>query len=198
MMEYQKIINLLNDTPNEPTTSRTKNWVEINDDARGTYNTNSQIKFKTLMLKSSLCDYSDRYIFVSGTITVAALPAGGGNNSIEVVFKNCVPFTDCIDEINNTQIDNAKDMDVVMPMYNFIEHNDNYSNEGSLWQYYRDKPAFIDASGIKIFHENDNNSVLFKFKQKITREIGDGVRRDVKIMVQLKYLSSFAGNLKCH
>ena len=197
-MEYQKIINLLNDTPNQPTTIRTKNWVEINDDARGTYNSNSQIKFKILMLKSSLCDYNDSYIFVSGTIRVATLAAGGGNNSIKVVFKNCAPFTDWIGQINNTQIDNAKDMGIVMPMYNFIEYNDNYSKEGSLRQYYRDKPAFIDASAIKIFHDNDNNSALFKFKQKITRETGDGVRRDVKIMVQLKYLSSFTEHLKCH
>ena len=64
-MEYQKITNLLDNTPNQPTTFRTKNWVEINGDTRGTYNTNSQIKFKTSMLKSSLCDYSDAYIVVS-------------------------------------------------------------------------------------------------------------------------------------
>ena len=69
-MEYQKIINLLDNTPNQPSKFRTKNWVEINDDARGTYNTNSQIKFKTSMLKSSLCDYSDADILVSGTIAI--------------------------------------------------------------------------------------------------------------------------------
>ena len=65
-MEYQKIVNLLDDTPNQPSKFRTKNWAEINDDSRGTYNTNSQIKFKTTMLKSSLCDYSDAYKFVKG------------------------------------------------------------------------------------------------------------------------------------
>ena len=69
-MEYQKIINLLDNRPNQPSKFRTKNWIEINDDARRTYNTNSQIKFKTSMLKSSLCDYSDAYILVSGNITV--------------------------------------------------------------------------------------------------------------------------------
>ena len=68
--EYQKIINLLENTPNQRTKFRTKNWVEINDDARGMYNTNSQIKFKTPMLRSRLCDYSDAYILVSGTITI--------------------------------------------------------------------------------------------------------------------------------
>ena len=69
-MEYQKLINLLENTPNQPSKFRTKNWVEINDDKRGTYNTNSQINFKTLMLKSSLCDYSDLCILLSGTITI--------------------------------------------------------------------------------------------------------------------------------
>ena len=80
------------------------------------------------------------HIVASGIITVAALEAGGGNNNIEVVFKNCAPFTNCMSEINNTQTDNAKDIDVVMPMYNLIEYSDNYSKtSGSLWQYYRDK-----------------------------------------------------------
>ena len=72
-MEYQKIINLLDSTPNQPTKFRTKNWVEINDNSCGTYNTNSQVKLKISMLKSSLCDYGDSYILVSGTITVVGL-----------------------------------------------------------------------------------------------------------------------------
>ena len=106
--------------------------VEINDDSRGTCNTNSQIKFKTSMLRTSLCDYSDGYILVSGTIIIT----GEGNDDAArrldernkgVIFKNCAPFTDCISEINNTQIDNAKDIDVVMPMYHLIEYSDNYS-----------------------------------------------------------------------
>ena len=73
---------------------------------------------------------------MSGTITVAALAADEGRNNIEVSFKNCAPFTNCISEINNTEIENAKDIDVVMPMYNLIEYNDNYSKtSGRLWQY---------------------------------------------------------------
>ena len=146
-MEYQKIANLLDDkTSNKPSKFRTKNFVEINDESRGTYNVNSQIKFKTTMLKSSLCDYSDTYILVKGTITVA----GAGDDTAArqaderdkgVIFKNCVPFTNCIIEINNTQVDNAKDINIVMPMYNLIEYSDNYSKtSGSLWQYYRDEP----------------------------------------------------------
>ena len=88
------------------------------------------------MLKSSLCDYSDAYILVIGTITVTELAAGGGNNSIEGVFINCVLYTDCISKINNTQIDSAKDIDAVMPMYNLIEYSNNYlKTSGRLWQY---------------------------------------------------------------
>ena len=112
-MEYEKIINLLENTPNQPNKFRTKNWVEINDDSRGTYNTNSQIRFKTSMLRSSLCDYSEAYILVSRTIKIS----GARNNDAarrlyetnkQVIFKNCAPFTDYISEINNTEIDNAK------------------------------------------------------------------------------------------
>ena len=72
------------------------------------------------MLRSSLCDYSDAYILVSGTIIVAALAASDGDNSMQVVFKNFTPFTNYISEINNTQTDNDKDIDVVMSIYNLI------------------------------------------------------------------------------
>ena len=133
-MEYQKIANLIDhNTLNQPSKFRTRNWIEINDEV---YNVNSQIKFKTTMLKSSLCDYSDAYILVKGTITVnntAAAGAAANNTNKKVTFKNCAPFTNCISEINNTQIDNAKDIDIVMPMYNLIEYTDNYAKAtGSL------------------------------------------------------------------
>ena len=113
-MGYQKIINLLDNTPNQQTKFRTKNWVEINDDSRGVYNTNSQIRFKTSMLRSSLYDYSYAYILVSGTITITAAGADDAAKRLDErnkdVIKKCAPFTDCISEINNTQIDNSKYM----------------------------------------------------------------------------------------
>ena len=132
-MENQKIINLLDNTPNQPTKSRSKNWVKINDDARGMYNTNNQIKFKTSLLKSSLSNYSDVYILVSRTITIT----GEGDNDAAkranernegVIIEISLPLTDCISEINNTQIANAKDIDidVVIPMYNLNEYSDDY------------------------------------------------------------------------
>ena len=74
-MEYQKMINLLDNTPNQPSKFRTKNWVEINDEPCRTYNTNSQIKFKTSKLRSNLCDYSDAYILVKGTTPIARVLA---------------------------------------------------------------------------------------------------------------------------
>ena len=111
-MEYQKIANLMDrDASSEPSKFKTKNWVEINDESRGTYNVNQMsIKFKTTMLKSSLCDYSDAYIFAKGTTTVnntAAADAAANNTNKKVIFKNCSIFSSCITEINNTQIDNA-------------------------------------------------------------------------------------------
>ena len=128
-MEYQKIANLLDDTSNQPSKFRTKNWVEINDESRGTYSVNRQINFKISMLRSSLCDYSDAYILVKGNISVnntAGANADANNTNKKVIFKNCAPFTNCISKINNTQVDNAKDIDIVMSMYNLIEYSDNY------------------------------------------------------------------------
>ena len=126
-MEYKKIKNLLDNTPNQSTKFRTKNWVKINDDVHGMYNTHSQNKFKTSMLKSSLCDYNDAYILLSEIITVAELAAGGRYNGIEVVFKNCASFIDCINEKNNRQIVDVKDINVVMPIYDLIDYSNNYS-----------------------------------------------------------------------
>ena len=103
--------------------------VELNDESRVTYNTNSQIKFKTPMLRSSLFDYSDAYILIKGTITApnaAAVDADAKNANKKVQFKTCLPFTNCIYEINNRHVDNAKDIDILMPMSNFIEYSNKY------------------------------------------------------------------------
>ena len=96
-MEYQKIANLLNDASNKPSKFRTRTWVEINDDMRGAYSRNKQIRFKTVILRSSLCDYSDAYILFKGNIsdnnTAAAGAAAANNAAKKVIFKNCAPFT---------------------------------------------------------------------------------------------------------
>ena len=174
---------MLDDALNQTFKFKTKNWVEINDESRG----NSQMKFKNTMLKSSLCDYSDGYILVKGKITITGARDDAAARQADerdkgVAFKNCAPFTNCISEINNTQIDNCKDVDIIMPMYNLIEHSDNYAKtSGSLWQYYRDE-------------RNDNlaDSESFKSKIKIAGKTpNNGNEKDVEIIVPLKYLNNF-------
>ena len=185
-MEYQKIANLLDKTSNQPSKFRTRNWVEINDDSWGTY-TNADIKFKSTVLKSNLCDYSDAYILVKGKIKItrqgndaAARQADERNKG--VIFKNCTPFTKCISRINGTDIDNAQDIDIVILIYHLIEYSNNYSKtSGSLWQYYKDDP-----------HDNLTDSKSFKSNIKITGNTPtNGNTKDVEIMVPLKYLSNF-------
>ena len=116
-MECQKIAKYLDNASNQPSKCKTKNWVERNDKARGTYPVNRQINFKTSMLSSSLCDYSDASILVKGNISVnntAAADADSNNTDKKVIFKNCAAFTDCISKINNMKVDNAKDIDTVL------------------------------------------------------------------------------------
>ena len=112
-MKHQKIANFsdkkvaLNEW-NKPSKFRRRNWVEINDDIRGVYSPNKQIRFKTAILSSSLCDYSDAYILVKGNITVNNTTAAAADNTNKkVIFKNCALFTSYISKISNTQIDNV-------------------------------------------------------------------------------------------
>ena len=172
-MEYQKISNLLESTSDSLSKFRTRNWVETNDESRGNY-ANSDIRFKTTMLRSNVCDYADSYILVKGTITIT----GAGDDKAArqayerdkgVTFKNCAPFTKCISRINN-------DIDIVMPMYNLIEYSDNYSKtSGSLWQYYKDDS-----------NDNLTDSQSFKSEVKITGKTpAAGNTKDVEIIVPL-------------
>ena len=133
------------------------------------------------MLKSRICDYSDAYLLVSGTVTIGG--AGADDNAKRTderdkgtIFKNCAPYTDFKSEINNTQIDNTKYLDVVMPMYNLIEYSNNYSKASILQRYYMDDP-------------NDNivNSKSVRFTVNVTKKPLDaGNTKDAKIAVLLK------------
>ena len=157
---------MLNDASNKPFKFRTRNWIEINDDIRGAYSPNKQIRFKTAMLRSSLCDYSDAYILVKGNITVnntAADGAAANNTNKKVIFKNCAPFTNCISKINNTQIDNAEYIDIVMPMYTLIEYSDSYSKTcASLWQCCKEIPTVNNVRDIVDFDAtSDTDSFNF-------------------------------------
>ena len=135
------------------------------------------------------------YILVKGNISVnntAAAGAATNNAAKKVIFKNCVPFTDCISKINNTQIDDAEYIDIVMSMYNLIEYSDNYSKtSGSLWQYCKEKPAVDNVCNIVVFN-GANATDSFNFETKITgQNNNDGIINNVEIIVSLKYLSNF-------
>ena len=198
-MEYQKIANLLNDESNKPSKFRTRNWIKINDEARGTYSHNKQIKFKTSTLRSSLCNYIDAYILVKGNITINNIAADGtaaNNTNKKVILKNCAPFTSCRSKISNTQIDNAEYIDIVMPMYNLIEYSNNYSKtSGSLWKYCKEIAAKNNNGAIANFN-GANATDSFSFKTKIGGQTNDDGIINVEIMVPLKYLSSFCRNLE--
>ena len=191
---------MLNDESNQQSKFRTRNWVEINDEERGKYSPNRQIRFKTSILRSSLCDYSDAYIPFKGNITVNNKTADGAaaNDTVKkVIFKNCAPFTNCISKINNEQIDNAQCIDIVMSMYNLIEYSENYSKKsGNLWQCCKEIPA-VSNNGAVVDFDGTNNTDSLKFKTKITGKTRDGNngtiagRVDIEIMVPLKYLSYF-------
>ena len=177
---------MLDNTPDQPSKFRTKNWVEINDELKESDSTASDIKFKTTILRSSLCAYADAYIPIKGTITITGAGDGAAIRFDErnkgIIFKNFAPFTKCICRINGTEIDNAQDIDIVMPMYDLIEYSDNYSKtSGSLWQCYKD-----DNSDHIIQSES------FKYKIKITGKTpAAGNTKNVETAVPLKYLRNF-------
>ena len=130
-METQKIVNLLNRSDNENSKFATKKWYIINNESKGNYSHKNPIKSLTSSLESSLCDYSDAYILVTGNITVT-----GGKDNTKVTFKNCASFNKCRTEINETFVDDADIINITMPMYNLIDYSDNYSDtSGNLWNF---------------------------------------------------------------
>ena len=178
-MEYQKIANLLGTVIDEIPRFITKKWVKVCDQsgsADGRYKPNKQIRFKTSMLRSDLCDFSDAYIVVKGNITVtkktftaddidapnntaanATATNNANNNEFgekKLVFKNNASLINYISKINGVKTDNAEDLDVVMPMYNLLEYSKNYrKTTGSLWNYYRDEPN----------SDTDDNEIKYSF-----------------------------------
>ena len=118
------------------------------------------IKFETKVIKSNLCDYSDAYILVTGDIT-----ATGGDANTKVAFKNCAPFTEWVTHINDGHVDNANNLDILMPMYNLVEYSDNYSNtSGSLWQFKRDEQNMNNGNPTNV---TTVDSSSFKYKSSL-------------------------------
>ena len=135
-MEFNKINNLLGPTHDKVPRFITKKWIEVQSQSGSTYNTSKPIRS---MLRSDLCNYSDAYVWVKGTITVT-----NRNNNVNfdrrLTLKNNAPFISCISKINNELAENAEDLDIVMPMYNLLEYSKNYEKtSGSLFNYYRDE-----------------------------------------------------------
>ena len=216
-MEFQKIRNFLGITSDDKIFPKfvTKKWIEVYDQSEGNYNPNKEIRIKTSMLRSDLCDFNDAYIVVKGNITVnkktftaddfeapnntaanATATNTANNNAFgekKLVFKNNAPFINCISKINGVKIDNAEDLDVVMPMYNLLEYSKNdRKTTGSLWNYYRDEPnSGADANNIT---DSILNSKSVDYQANF---IEDGItqnnltQNDVKIVLPLKHLSNF-------
>ena len=159
------MLNFLDTTSDDKDLLRffTKKWIEVYDQSEGNYSVNKEIRIKTSLLRSDLCDYSDAYIVVKGNIivdkktftandfeasnnTAAIATATNAANDNEfgekkLIFKNNAPFVNCTSKINGIKIDDAEDLDVVMPMYNLLEFSKNYrKTTDSLWNYYRDEP----------------------------------------------------------
>ena len=210
-MEYDKINNLLLSEDNESEKLSkfvTREYVRVNS-LSNTYNEFNSIRFKTPMLRSNLCDYSDAYILAKGTITVTAPEANNGANNIRdkrnrpVILKNNAPFVSCITRINGELIEDADDLDIVMSMYNLLEYSKNYRKTiGSLYNYYRDELS-DDADDNNFANINVVNSEAFKYKNKIignTYNVNAGAdgydvnkngTEEVELAIPLKYLGNF-------
>ena len=186
----------------------TREYVRVNS-LLNTYNENKSVRFKTPMLRSLLCDYSDAYILLKGTITVTAPGANNGANNIRdkrnrpLILKNNAPFVSCITRINGELIEDANDLDIVVPMYNLLEYSKNYRKTiGSLYNYYRDELS-DDADHNNFDNIKVVNSNTLKYKNKITGntyniDVGvDGYNvnkngtQEVELAIPLKYLGNF-------
>ena len=167
-MEYQKITNLLGNITDKVPRFITKKWIEVYDQSAETYNTNKQIISKTSMLRSDLCDCSDAYIVVKKIVTVSTNERDRDEMNRQVILKNYAPFISCISKINVVLVENAEDLDIVMPMYNLLEYSKNYSKTScSFWNYYRDELT-DEANDNNSPDKNVINSKSFKYKTSIT------------------------------
>ena len=184
-MKFQKITNFLNTMPDDKDLPRfvTKIWIEVYDQSEKNCSPNKEIRIKMAMLRWDLCNFSDAYIVVEGTITLE-----GDNNANEqnkhFAFKNNASFTNCISKINVEKIDNAEDLDVVMLMYSLLEYSKNYrKSTGSLQNYYRDEPS----------NPLSVNSESFKYKTIIVGKIPEDNDwlTNAEVVIPLKHLSNF-------
>ena len=192
-MEFNKINNLLGPAHDKVPRFITKKWIEIQSQSGNTYNTSKPIRFKTSMLRSDLCDYSDAYVWVKGKIVTN--PNDNANFNKELTLKNNAPFISCISKINDALVENAEDLGIVMPMYNLLEYSKNYEKtSGSLFNYYRDEPKeHTIGAGNNAINISIRNSKSFDYKTEITGSLdaGEDEKDAVTIAIPLKYLGNF-------
>ena len=184
-MKFKKIVNLLDTISDDKDLPRfvTKKWIEVYDQSEKNYSVNKEIRIKTSMLRSDLCDFGDVYIVVKGDNTFEGVNNANKQNK-NLPFKNNALFINCILKINSVKIDNAKALDVVMPMYNLLEYSKNYrKTAGSLCNYYRDKTSDLLSA----------NPEFFKYKTSIVGKAPEGndSLTDARVAIPLKHLSNF-------
>ena len=164
-MEYDKINNLLGSESENLSKFVTREYVRVNS-LSNMHNENKSIRFKTPMLRSDLCDYADAYILVNGTILVNGLNPRDRQNR-PLIIKNNAPLVPCITRINGELIEDADDLDIVMPMYNLLEYSKNYRKTiGSLYNYYRDE-LNNGADNNNFANNNVVSSNTFNYKNEI-------------------------------
>ena len=180
---YEKIIDICRN--NEYTTGNDENNTNygVNKDT-GADNPDT-IKYDTRVLKPNLCDYTEAYILINGTISAAA-----GDANTRLAFKNCAPFTKCNLEINDEHVDTAENLDITMPMHNLIEYPDNYQDSSAtLYQYKRDEPLEDDA--VADLTSDNSSSLKYKISLLGNPVVANNIARiNVKVVVPLKYLSN--------
>ena len=167
-MEFNKTNNLLGDSTDKVPRFITKKWIEVHPQTTKDFKPSKEIKFKTPMLRSDLSDYSEAYILVKGDVT-ATDPTPNVLFNDRYAFENNAPFQSCISKINGKLVENAEDLDVVIPMHNLLEYSKNYQKtSGSLYNYYKDEPnPGVEDNGINISIINSKSFDYKKFKQSI-------------------------------
>ena len=194
-MEFNKINNLLGDPSNKVPRFVTKKWIGINPQSKE-FNTSKEIRFKTPMLRSDLSDYSEAYVWVKGNV-IADNAAGNNNFNRRFAFKNNAPFISCISKINGKLVENAEDLDVVMPMYNLLEYSKNHEKtSGSLFNYFRDEPNNINTDDANPINISIRNSKSFDNKSGLNDALAGAVnnrnnKNDIETVVPLKHLGNF-------
>ena len=196
-METQKIVNLLGGADNKSLKFATRKWYVIpaqnNTDYGEGKKDSTTVKFETKVIKSSLEDYSDAYILVAGDLT-----AIGGDGHTRIAFRNCAASTKYLNHINNEHVDNADNLDIIMPIYNLIEYSDNYSDtSGSLWQIKRDERRVKNTGNSENISTANSRSLKYKSSFFKPLEAADNrVFKDMKKAVPIKCLSSFCRSLE--